>query len=242
MGIGLANYQDENNNSIVYEGKGVENVLVHFFGENNTLKVHPEARISGTTIRFDCDNGVCIIGKNSFKGVIRVGQGCLVNIDDNVTCTDKCYVSTAEESKVSIGYDCMIASGNEIRADDAHPIFDIETGQRVNPSKSIVIGEHVWIGAKATILSGSSIGNGSVIGYGSILKGNIPNNCIATGIPAKVIKKNIAWERPHLNLAKPYLKPNASSIIKSNYWNATEGFEINNDNFFTKFLKKITKK
>ena len=31
----------------------------------------------------------------------------------------------------------------------------------------------------------------------SLVKGRIPNNCIATGIPAKVIKNDIAWSREY---------------------------------------------
>lgn len=35
----------------------------------------------------------------------------------------------------------------------------------------------------------------SIIGAMSLVKSTIPNNCIAAGIPARVIKKNIAWSR-----------------------------------------------
>ncbi len=41
----------------------------------------------------------------------------------------------------------------------------------------------------------TQIGNGSIIGAMSLVKSIIPNNCIAAGIPARVIRKNIAWSR-----------------------------------------------
>jgi hypothetical protein len=41
-------------------------------------------------------------------------------------------------------------------------------------------------------------------------------------VPARVIRTDIAWERPHLSLAKPYYKPDASTITKSPYWALTE--------------------
>jgi acetyltransferase-like isoleucine patch superfamily enzyme len=219
--MNLQNHSDVSNNIIDYPGKENDKVKVLFFGKNNKLIVHPDAKISGTTIRFDCDDGNCTIGNNSFNGFIRVGQGCSVVIGDLVTCTNGCYISTAENTSVTIGHDCMIASGNEIRTDDGHPIFDISSGKRINPSRSIIIGEHVWLAAKSIILSGSSIGNGSVVGLGSIVKSAIPNNSIAVGVPAKIIKKNIAWERPHLTLAKPFLKPDSSFVTKSKYWDLT---------------------
>ena len=40
----------------------------------------------------------------------------------------------------------------------------------------------------ATVLKGSQIGNGAVLGSKSLVKGNIPENAIAVGIPAKIIK------------------------------------------------------
>lgn len=237
--MNLKNHSDITNNIIHYADKENDKVKVLFFGKNNKLIVHPEAKIAGTTIRFDCDDGICTIGNNSFNGFIRVGQGCSVIIGDQVTCTNGCYISTAENTSVTIGDDCMIASGNEIRTDDGHPIFDIASGKRINLSRSIIIGEHVWLAAKSIVLSGSSIGNGSVIGLGSIVKSAIPNNSIAVGIPAKTIKKNIAWERPHLTLVKPFLKPDSSFVTKSKYWDLTyegEAVVIPNTSFLSKII------
>ncbi|KAA1049552.1 acyltransferase [Pseudocitrobacter sp. 73] len=217
----IKNYRDELGNIIYYDGPGLTNVKVTFYGQNNKLHINKFSKIKDVALRFDCNNGTCHIGKNGFTGHIRIGHECIVDIGDNVSCTDKCYISTAERSKVKIGNDCMIASSVEIRSDDAHPIFDIESENRINNSEHIIIGEHVWIGARVTLLAGSIIGNGSVIGLGSIVKGCFPNNVIIAGIPARLIKKDIAWERPHLNLTKPYIKDNASAISKSSYWNKT---------------------
>ena len=218
-------FKDDNNNIINFNGVSRPNIKVIFIGKNNTLNIDRNTKIKGVTFRFDCDNGICNIGDNYFTGMVRIGQDCHVTIGNGVSCTGGVYISTAEGVSVVIGDDCMIATGVEIRADDAHPFFDVISGKRINESKNISIGNHVWIGAKATILSGGNIENGSILGYGSILKDNIPNNCVAVGVPAKIIKKNIAWERPHLNLHKPYYKMDSSCVEKSIYWNKT----IDND-------------
>lgn len=53
---------------------------------------------------------------------------------------------------------------------------------------SIIIGDHVWIGANTIILPGIEIGADCVIGAGSVVTKNIPANSIAAGNPAKIIK------------------------------------------------------
>ena len=51
------------------------------------------------------------------------------------------------------------------------------------------IGNDVWIGMGATIMSGIKIGNGAVIGAGSIVTKDVEPYTIVAGIPAKPIKK-----------------------------------------------------
>lgn len=52
----------------------------------------------------------------------------------------------------------------------------------------IQIGNDVWIGTRAVILSGVTIGDGAVIGSGSIVTKDVPPYTIVGGIPAKVLK------------------------------------------------------
>lgn len=154
---------------------------------------------------------------------IRIGQDATVKLGADVTTTERSIVSAVEGANVTFGNDVMIASGNHFRADDSHPIFDIYSQKRVNPVKDITIGSHVWFGDQAVALAGAVVGDGSVIGFRSIVTNTIPNNCVAVGSPAKVVRKNIAWERPHLSYVAPPYKPDASTVEKSEeYWNPTQ--------------------
>lgn len=62
--------------------------------------------------------------------------------------------------------------------------------------KRLVIGNHVWLGRRASIIGNVRIGTGSIIGMCSVVVKNIPTFSIAVGYPAKVIKENVSWGRP----------------------------------------------
>jgi maltose O-acetyltransferase len=52
----------------------------------------------------------------------------------------------------------------------------------------IIVGDDVWIGAGALILQGVHIGRGAVIAAGSVVSRDVPEHCIAGGVPARVIR------------------------------------------------------
>ncbi|MGH4139659.1 DapH/DapD/GlmU-related protein [Clostridium sp.] len=56
-------------------------------------------------------------------------------------------------------------------------------------TKSVSIGNDVWIGENVCILLGVNIGDGCIIGANSVVNRDVPSNCIAFGMPARVIKK-----------------------------------------------------
>ncbi|HRI19364.1 MAG TPA: acyltransferase [Panacibacter sp.] len=53
----------------------------------------------------------------------------------------------------------------------------------------VSIGSNVWIGDKVTILKGVHIGNNVIIAANALVNDDIPGNCIAGGIPAKILKQ-----------------------------------------------------
>ena len=63
-----------------------------------------------------------------------------------------------------------------------HEVPDLEI------TKPITVGNDVYIGNNVTILSGVHIGNRVVIGAGAVVTKDIPDNSVAVGVPARVIK------------------------------------------------------
>lgn len=92
-------------------------------------------------------------------------------------------------NKITIGQHVAIAENVTLRDSDNH---DITSHPHIK-SAPIIIGDHVWIGMGATILKGVTVGNGAIIAAGAVVTKDVPAQCIAAGVPAKVIKTDVTW-------------------------------------------------
>jgi acetyltransferase-like isoleucine patch superfamily enzyme len=63
-----------------------------------------------------------------------------------------------------------------------------------NPKRRVIIGNDVWIGDRAYIMSGVTVGHGSVIASSSVVTKNVPPYTIVAGTPAKAIKQRFSSE------------------------------------------------
>lgn len=121
--------------------------------------------MKNVTLDLPVDNALVEIGENvRMTGNWRIGYDCTLKIGKNSSSTNPVYMTYTEGSGIIIGEDCMFATNNQICTDDAHPIYDVNTGNRINFSKDVILGNHVWVGYGATLLGGVNVGGGSVIG------------------------------------------------------------------------------
>nr|WP_182865066.1 acyltransferase [Rhodopirellula sp. JC639] len=90
---------------------------------------------------------------------------------------------------VSIGANTLIAPGTFI-TDHSH---NCESGRLIREQgcskRPVRVGDDVWIGARATILSGVTVGNGAVIGAGAVVRADVPSGEIWAGVPAQKIRE-----------------------------------------------------
>lgn len=121
---------------------------------------------------FWCDYGYNITVGDFFYSNhnMIITDGAKVTFGDNVFIAPNCCFTTAE-----------------------HAIDPEMRKAGVEIAKPITVGNNVWIGAGSVILAGAEIGDNTVIGAGSVVKGKIPANVIAVGVPCKV-KREITDE------------------------------------------------
>lgn len=123
----------------------------------------------------------------------RIGGDCRVRCPSNIWLGDNSYVNGGQlfaddSSSIRIGNDCMISYCVHIRVDThVYSDFDINMNAQGSQSKRICIGDNVWIGYGAQIMSGVTIGSNVIVGAGAIVTKDVPDNVVVAGVPAKVI-------------------------------------------------------
>ncbi|PKA39950.1 hypothetical protein CWR43_30235 [Rhizobium sullae] len=165
-------------------------------GDENALVVGEKSKFSGTIVVSGNKNRILIGSNVDFRGDILVkGDGQTVSIGDHST-TVGVYILCQEGCDVSIGRRCMFSREIEVRTTDAHSVIDRSTGNRLNKPASVAIGDHVWVGLGSIINKGSNIPADSIVGARSFVNGTFEEaGVILAGTPARVVKRNITWNR-----------------------------------------------
>lgn len=171
---------------------------LEIYGTGNFIEVHSslpkdvKITVYGNDHHLYVDKGVtfkkgCLWFEDK-KCEIRISTG---------TTIGEAHLAVAENgTKLILGEDCMLSSNIRMATTDSHSIIDSTTGKRTNPAADIIIEPHVWIGYGASVNKGVTIGHNSVIAGHSVVTNSVfPNNCVIAGIPAKVVKENIDWNR-----------------------------------------------
>ena len=110
--------------------------------------------------------------------IIEVGENFFANY--NLTILDV--------AKVKIGDNVQFAPNVSLYT-AGHPIHPVSRNSGYEYGIEITIGDNVWLGGNVVVLPGVHIGNNVVVGAGSVVTKDLPDNVIAVGNPAKIIRK-----------------------------------------------------
>ncbi len=132
----------------------------------------------------------------------KPGQGGITLGDYNLICPG---VRISSAVGITIEENCMLANGVYITDADWHGVYDRISFGRAEP---VHLKKNVWIGDSAIVCKGVTIGENSIVGAGAIVVNPIPDNCIAAGNPAVVVK---------------HLDPNESFTTRRNWYGDSAG-------------------
>lgn len=157
-------------------------------GNNNHIKLKQECIINSLSIHLLGNNSNINVGRNFFL----TGKSYWGIIDDGIN--------------INIGNDCLMGKNTSLVTTDWHTIYNINDIKDVQnkPKFGITIGNHVWLCNNVTLLKDVKIPNNTVLSLGSIITKKFEKEyTIIGGIPGKIIKENINWDK---DLPSQYLK------------------------------------
>jgi acetyltransferase-like isoleucine patch superfamily enzyme len=141
---------------------------------------------AGTTIgaRFQCGQGASIREDNEIGDDVSVGTNAVLEfgnrIGSGVRIHSGCFLEMATVE------DFVFLGPHVVFTDDPHPMGCPRYKECLG---GVTVRTLAKIGANTTLLPGVVIGRGSLIGAGSVVVRNVPDEVVAAGNPAKVIKR-----------------------------------------------------
>jgi maltose O-acetyltransferase len=159
-------------------GKGVVFHVPVRGGGEGTIQIGDNTNL-GLRLSGRLGSGAILLQARTLESEITIGENSWLNNN-----TGLCAVQS-----IRIGNQCRIGELVAIMDADFHEIDPALRNRGVGTVKPVTIGNNVWIGSRAMILKGANIGDNSVIAAMSVVTSNIPANCVAAGVPARVIRK-----------------------------------------------------
>ncbi|OGQ98730.1 MAG: hypothetical protein A2505_02035 [Deltaproteobacteria bacterium RIFOXYD12_FULL_55_16] len=153
------------------------------------ISVYPKSQIViGDRVLLRSSSRGNAIGVNHQVVLRTQSEGALIQIGNRVGMSGGAICA---RRRVIIADDVLIGANVVIADNDFHAITHEAriAGENDIVAKEIVIERGVWIGADVYICKGVTIGENSVIGAKSVVTKSLPANCIAVGIPAKVVRE-----------------------------------------------------
>jgi carbonic anhydrase/acetyltransferase-like protein (isoleucine patch superfamily) len=112
--------------------------------------------------------------------VISIGDGTSVSGDCTITAVSRVHIGRG----VLIARFVHISDHSHARDSTDKPIKD----QGVTRVLAVIIRDGAWIGHGAVICPGVTIGRNAVVGANSVVRHDVPDHCVAAGIPARIIR------------------------------------------------------
>lgn len=140
----------------------------------------------GENVHFGVESSPCFFSGYGYidsrlpSDQIKIGNNCFFNNN---------FSLITRGANITIGDNCLFGSNFSILNSDFH---DLEPSNRFSPvnikSGNVEIGDNVFCGNDVKVYKGVKVGKNTIIAAGSVVVKSLPENVIAAGNPAKVVK------------------------------------------------------
>jgi acetyltransferase-like isoleucine patch superfamily enzyme len=141
-----------------------------------------------------------------FEGRAFLGHGSRLSALGDLTFGDG-FLATAEariicHHRVGFGRDVLMAWEATVVDTDFHRIYKPDGTWNVDAPVSV--GDDVWLASGSWVHGGATVGSGSVIAAGAhVLRGETPPRALLAGIPARVVREDVSWDRSSPAVPRP---------------------------------------
>ena len=161
------------------------------------LKLRYRSRLQTDGLCFVCPGVKFEIGRHARVSLGRwswIGHECKIRVHEGefslgakTVMGQECTVSAYQH--VAIGRECIIAD-RVMMIDFDHGVVEVERPIRLQGiyKRDVNVGHNVWIGYGACLLRGVTVGDNSIIGTSSVVTGDVPENAVVAGSPARIIR------------------------------------------------------
>ncbi|HLX89808.1 MAG TPA: acyltransferase [Acidimicrobiales bacterium] len=127
-----------------------------------------------------------------YSGVLFAFDGpeAAITVGDQTFLNRDCKLIARQA--VTIGRNCQIGWDVSITDSDFHQV--VGGGPVTAP---VTIGDHVWLGARVTVLKGVTIGDGAIVAAGAVVTTDVAPATMVGGVPARLLKSGVAWKNVH---------------------------------------------
>lgn len=146
--------------------------VAHFYGYSHVQEVRKLNR--GTSVSFAPTVSFRNAERIFLGSGTHIGEGSVIWAGDST-------------SRVVLGTKCLLAPNVTITASNYGIVRGTPVMDQPKIEQDIVIGPGVWLGANVVVTAGVTIGAGAIVGAGAVVTRDLPSNCIAGGVPARVI-------------------------------------------------------
>lgn len=173
-------------------------------GTGNVIEIAGTRQPQTLVVSIHGHDNRIVIGKQALLANLRVDIGARRWTCSGARLTIGEFFSVGSRSRiilsnsgnvVEIGNNCMFSKSIMVRGGEyPHLIFDKASGDYLDVSDGIFIGDHAWIGEGAYITKAVTVPRECIVGARSVVTKRFDvENAVIAGNPAKIVKVGVQW-------------------------------------------------